>query len=162
MGEGQGRVSGGPSRTNPWVFTQSVPPMNLFLQSFFNLLRLLFIRSSILLQSSFTPSSSVLHQSLFNLQLPYTRFASTVHGCFGPTVVRKTIKLITSLLGTPRDLAFSNLNQIARRERRWIPPVKTHTYMCSARNLENARLENEVKRTKPWLLKTNVLATVGY
>ncbi len=24
--------------------------------------------------------------------LPYTRFASTVHGCFGPTVVRKTIK----------------------------------------------------------------------
>ncbi len=25
--------------------------------------------------------------------LPYTRFASTVHGCFGPTVVRKTIKL---------------------------------------------------------------------
>ncbi len=29
-----------------------------------------------------------------------------------------------SRLGTPRDLAFTNLNQIARRERRWIPPPK--------------------------------------
>ncbi len=29
-------------------------------------------------------------------------------------------------VGTPRGLAFSDRNQIARRERRWILPVKTH------------------------------------
>jgi hypothetical protein len=34
--------------------------------------------------------------------------------------------------------------------------------MCSVRDLEYTRLIIEVKRNKPWLIKTNVLATVGY
>jgi hypothetical protein len=69
-------------------------------------------------------------------------------------------------VGTPRDLAFSNLNQIARRERRWIPPVKTHAYMCSARDLEYARVRNlryygpnrgllKQMFWPPWAIKTN-------
>ncbi len=60
--------------------------------------------------------------------------------CGKPLNFTKSVGEKHSLLGTPRDLAFSNLNQIARRERRWIPLVKTHAYMCSARNLEYARL----------------------
>jgi hypothetical protein len=33
----------------------------------------------------------------------------------------------------------TNLNKIAWRERRWIPLVETHAYMCSAHELEYAR-----------------------
>ncbi len=44
--------------------------------------------------------------------------------CFASIADRKTIKITT-----PRDIAFSNLN-----------PVKAHAYMCSARDLEYARL----------------------
>ncbi len=75
--------------------------------------------------------------------------ASTVHGRFGPTMERKTIKneirgrktqKSWATVGTPKELAFSNLNQIAQRERRWILLVQTHAYMCSARDLEYARL----------------------
>jgi hypothetical protein len=65
-------------------------------------------------------------------------------------------------VGTPRDLAFSNINQIAQRERRWILLVETHAYMCSTRDLEDARLRKLGITDQPWLIKTKNSATVGY
>ncbi len=55
--------------------------------------------------------------------------------------------------------SLSNPNQIARRKRRWVPLADPHAYVCSASDLEHARLRKYGPNRG--LLK-QILGTVGY